>query len=94
MPKSVAPTSHPVLRRWILRQSCATTTAAIVIETSTASGAATFSGIKSASSGTANSASPNPNADRMNVARKTTSQHLQGRRIHQLIPTAALQTIG
>ena len=73
MPNSVAKTSHPVLRTWISRQSCATTTAAIVIDTSTASGAAIPKGRRSASKGTANSASPNPNADRISVAINTTN---------------------
>lgn len=74
MPKSVARTSHPALRKCIFFQSCATIIPAIVIDTSTASGAATFSGIKSASNGTATSASPNPNADRIKVAMKTTAR--------------------
>jgi hypothetical protein len=41
---------------------------AMVIDTSTTSGAATLSGMKKASSGTATSASPKPNADRISVA--------------------------
>ncbi len=44
---------------------------ATVIDTRTASGAATPNGMLKASSGTATSASPNPNADRMSVATNT-----------------------
>src|SRR5487761_1348399 len=56
------------------RQSCATTTKAMVIETSTAKGAATVRGMRSASNGTANRASPNPNVDRITVARNKTTR--------------------
>jgi hypothetical protein len=52
------------------RQSCATTMAAMVMETSTASGAATRTGMQNASKGTAIRASPKPNAERMSVAAK------------------------
>jgi hypothetical protein len=41
---------------------------AIVIDTSTASGAATLSGRQNASKGTATNASPKPNAERINAA--------------------------
>jgi hypothetical protein len=40
----------------------------MVIDTSTANGVATSSGMKKASSGTATSASPKPNAERISVA--------------------------
>lgn len=46
--------------------------AATVMETSTARGAATFSGMQKASRGTASSASPKPKAERMSVAMKMT----------------------
>src|SRR5437660_10954065 len=55
------------------RQSCSTTTNATVMETRTATGAATSTGTASASRGTAISASPNPKADRMIVARNSTA---------------------
>jgi len=71
IPKIVDNTSHPALRQWMWRQSCATTTAAIVMDTSTAKGAATCIGMKKASRGTAISASPNPNAERITVATNT-----------------------
>src|SRR4029077_14863334 len=74
MPKRVESTSQPVLRRWILFQSCTTTIPATVIDTSTASGAATSSGMQKASSGTATRASPKPNVDRISVATNTTSK--------------------
>src|SRR6185437_3040711 len=74
MPSKVESTSHAALRKWISRQSCATTTPAMVIDTSTARGAATSSGMKSASNGTATNASPNPNADRIKVAANTTNR--------------------
>lgn len=74
IPAKLASTSHAVLRRWICFQSCATTTAAIVMESNTASGAATFSGMHNASRGTANIASPNPKVERMSVAAPTTSR--------------------
>jgi hypothetical protein len=45
-----------------------------VIDSKTASGAAVFSGTQTASSGTANMASPNPKVDRMSVAAATTSR--------------------
>ena len=67
------------------RQSCATTTAATVIERSTATGAAILTGRTSASSGTAMSASPNPKADRMRVA---TTEHRDDERGHRV--TAAM----
>jgi hypothetical protein len=73
MPNTVASISHPMLRTWILRQSWATTTKAIVIEMSTAKGAATSRGNVRASRGTAINASPNPKADRIKVAKKTTT---------------------
>jgi hypothetical protein len=47
---------------------------AIVIDTSTASGAATFSGMQKARSGTATRASPKPKADRISVAINTTNK--------------------
>src|SRR6185437_2346902 len=71
MPNSVDATSQPALRACTLCQSCTTTTAAMVMESNTASGAAILSGMQSASKGTATSASPNPKAERNNVARKT-----------------------
>ncbi len=74
IPNNVATTSHPALRTWMFRQSCAMITAATVMETSTASGAATLMGSRMASSGTATSASPNPNAERISVAAKITSK--------------------
>jgi hypothetical protein len=43
----------------------------MVIDTSTASGAATLNGMMKASSGTATRASPKPNAERISVAIKT-----------------------
>jgi hypothetical protein len=46
---------------------------ATVIETRTATGAATSTGIRSASRGTATNASPNPKAERMIVARNRTA---------------------
>jgi hypothetical protein len=52
-------------------QSCTTTMVAMVIDTSTTSGAATPSGIQKASSGTATRPSPKPNADRISVAINT-----------------------
>src|SRR5580658_438855 len=45
---------------------------AIVIDSNTASGAVTLRGSNKASNGTAKSASPNPNADRISVATNTT----------------------
>ena len=47
---------------------------AIVIDNSTASGAATCNERQNASSGTATSASPKPNAERISVAIKTISR--------------------
>ena len=73
MPNRVERTSHPALRTWTFRQSWATTIPATVIETRMASGTATSTGMSRASSGTATRASPNPNADRISVARKTTA---------------------
>ena len=70
MPNSVEKTSQPVLSRWIFFQSCRTTMAAMVIEISTLSGAATLTGRKMARSGTAMRASPKPKVDRIRVARK------------------------
>ncbi|WP_242451943.1 hypothetical protein [Rhodanobacter sp. T12-5] len=46
---------------------------ATVTEISTATGAATSTGMIKASNGTAISASPNPNAERTNVARNSTA---------------------
>src|ERR1041385_2797267 len=46
---------------------------ATVIETRTATGAATSTGIRRASSGTATNASPKPKAERMRVARNRTA---------------------
>ena len=46
---------------------------ATVIDTRTATGAATFTGITSESNGTAISASPNPKAERITVATKSTA---------------------
>src|SRR5262249_56080912 len=54
-------------------QYCRSTTAATVIDTSAARGAAISTGTLSASSGTAISASPNPNAERISVAMKMTA---------------------
>src|SRR5579872_1144755 len=48
-------------------------TPATITDTSTANGAATVIGMRSASNGTATSASPNPNADRISVATKITT---------------------
>src|SRR6185436_12367106 len=73
MPSSVKNTSQAALRRCTCRQSCATTTAATVIETSIATGATTSTGSTNARSGTAMSASPNPSADRTSVAQKSTA---------------------
>ncbi len=70
IPNSVEKTSQPVESRWIFFQSCRTTTAAMVMEMRTVSGAATFTGMKKARSGTAMRASPKPNVDRIRVARK------------------------
>jgi hypothetical protein len=70
IPNSVEKMSRPVLRRWIFFQSCRTTMAAMVIEISTLSGAATLRGRKKARSGTAMRASPKPKVDRIRVARK------------------------
>ena len=53
-------------------------TAATVIETRTASGAAPLTGIRKASRGTATSASPNPKTERISVATNTTSQDVHG----------------
>ena len=73
IPASVPSTSQPALRTWITRKSCTTTIAATVMDTRTASGAAIWTGRRSARSGTATSASPNPKVERINVARKTTA---------------------
>src|SRR6185312_7690431 len=74
MPRNVGASSHPVLRRWIFRQSWVTTTRATVMDSRTASGAATLIGMPNASSGTAMSASPKPNVERISVATNTTSR--------------------
>jgi hypothetical protein len=73
MPNMVERTSRPALPRWTSRQSRTRTSPATVTETRTANGAATSTGMISASRGTATSASPNPNADRIRVARKSTA---------------------
>ena len=90
MPKSVENTNQPALPKWTCRQSCATTTAATVMEMSTATGAATSTGRTSASSGTAIRASPNPNAERITVARKNTAGTCA---VAQAIANASLATI-
>ena len=74
MPTNVGASSQPVLRMWIFRQSCTTTTAAMTMESRTASGAATSMGMVSASNGTAISASPKPKVERTRVAKNTTSR--------------------
>ncbi len=66
------PAASQYCRTWIFRQSCTTTTAAMTIDRSTATGAAISIGILSASNGTAISASPKPNVDRIRVAKNTT----------------------
>src|SRR5262245_49291723 len=53
------------------------TTRATVMETRTASGAATSTGMSRASRGTAMSASPNPKAERISVATKITASTQQ-----------------
>ena len=73
VPTRVESTSRHALPTCTCRQSCATTTPATVIETSTASGTATSTGIINASKGTATRASPNPNVERIKVARKITA---------------------
>ena len=45
IPNKVESTSQPALRTWTLRQSWITTTTATVMDTSTANGAATWTGI-------------------------------------------------
>lgn len=72
MPNNVANINQLALLKWIFFQSWTTTIPAIVTDTNTESGAATSIGIRSASSGTAISDSPNPKAERTRVAIKRT----------------------
>src|SRR5215471_21466718 len=74
MPRNVGASSQTVLRRWIFRQSWATTTPAMVMDSKTASGAAIWTEVVRASNGTATSASPNPKVDRIMVAKNTTNR--------------------
>src|SRR5580698_3180438 len=67
----------------MLRQPRMTTTTATVIDTKTANGAATWTGSVSARRGTATSASPNPRAERMKVAKKRTAS------TRKVVPAAA-----
>src|SRR5581483_10838728 len=71
-PTIVGSTRRTALRAQIFRQSCTTTMNATVMEAITAIGAAIFTGIRSARSGTAINASPNPNDERMRLARNRT----------------------
>src|SRR5215831_11283187 len=88
MPAKVARTRRTALFHHTCCQSCATTIAATVMDTSAAIGAATVTGITSASSGTATSASPNPNAERTNVpANRMTATSTEYRKISHLSET-------